>query len=345
MGPGSRPLLCGLLSGILLVLSSGALAGTGDTPISCLDDIVAQEDGPGPASVAGCGAPSLPVATTPGVDPVDPLAIASEADDAATATVDQTVGRVPVGLLGASGDGEAPRAEPADDTADEEEDTPTLGHAHTLDPIVSGAITTFAYPLDTLRGHAEGLLGEIERTHLQGPTIETTAETKDETQTVFSSSAPVVEGGVPDAVTASLLVLGGALATSGLVGLGGGKPLFGRTATLLRRIGWLAALPLFSKIDRDDVLDHPLRDQLVDAIRSTPGVTVQELRARFGLGYGTIVHHLRVLEHHHLVSSIREGRHRRLFLVGQVDHSERPRAALLANPKTGRIYALLSARP
>jgi len=55
------------------------------------------------------------------------------------------------------------------------------------------------------------------------------------------------------------------------------------------------AIGLFSRIDRDDLLDHPLRADIVQVVGSQPGIHFQELVRRMDKGRGTMEHHLRKL--------------------------------------------------
>ena len=68
-------------------------------------------------------------------------------------------------------------------------------------------------------------------------------------------------------------------------------------ARFWRRIGW-AALGLFSRIDKGPAAEQPVRRRILDAIGQANGLTTQEIRRLLGIGWGTTVHHLAVLERH-----------------------------------------------
>lgn len=55
------------------------------------------------------------------------------------------------------------------------------------------------------------------------------------------------------------------------------------------------ALGLFSRIGNEQVLEHPLRQQIADLVTAEPGIHFQELVRRLDAGRGTMEHHLRKL--------------------------------------------------
>ncbi len=72
---------------------------------------------------------------------------------------------------------------------------------------------------------------------------------------------------------------------------------------LARRFGWLAAgLPLFSRIEKDDLLDHPLRNEIYDVIKASPGIHISALARTVDAGWGTTIHHLRKLKEEDMVA-------------------------------------------
>lgn len=57
-----------------------------------------------------------------------------------------------------------------------------------------------------------------------------------------------------------------------------------------------AALFGFSRIDEDELLQHPQRRRIVDLVAAQPGIHFQELGRQLALGRGALEHHLRKLE-------------------------------------------------
>lgn len=107
----------------------------------------------------------------------------------------------------------------------------------------------------------------------------------------------------------------------------------------------LLLVPGFSRIVKGKLLDHKVRDRLMQMIEETPGIHASELGRRAGVGWGTVVHHLSVMEKNELISSLTSGRHRRFFPVGAVDWSRRGQAAVLANERTHALYSLIQEDP
>lgn len=63
---------------------------------------------------------------------------------------------------------------------------------------------------------------------------------------------------------------------------------------------WGIAGPLgiagFTRISDDQLLEHPVRQQIYEAIGSNPGIHASELAREVGIGWGTVSHHLQKLQ-------------------------------------------------
>lgn len=107
-------------------------------------------------------------------------------------------------------------------------------------------------------------------------------------------------------------------AAAGLVA--GGVSAFAALAIARRETARFAALaavlPLYTRLARQDVLDHATRERVHAAIVSEPGVNYSKLKRGTGLAAGVLVHHLRTLERHGLVRTRREGALRRYWAAG-----------------------------
>lgn len=109
-------------------------------------------------------------------------------------------------------------------------------------------------------------------------------------------------------------------AIAGVVGTGGAA--LGVIATLSTEIGRyklfkaLSVVPLFSRFERDDVLEHNTREQLYQFIRNNPGPSFSDLRRELSLSNGTLVHHLRILEMQEFIKPVRDGFRTRFYLRG-----------------------------
>lgn len=116
---------------------------------------------------------------------------------------------------------------------------------------------------------------------------------------------------------------------------------------LLKFVGAKALLlvPGYSKLAKDSILDNRVREQLLDTIKSNPGIHASDLARRVDAGWGTVVYHLSILEKNKMVSSLVDGRHKRFFPVGLVDFGKRGQLAVLMNPTSKQLFALIQETP
>ncbi|HLF17216.1 MAG TPA: winged helix-turn-helix transcriptional regulator [Candidatus Thermoplasmatota archaeon] len=78
-------------------------------------------------------------------------------------------------------------------------------------------------------------------------------------------------------------------------------------AALWRLWGLLA--PLFSRLGDREATDHRVRALLATMVQAEPGIHMEELRRRLGLGRGQVLHHLDVLERHGVIVKSNPGRY------------------------------------
>jgi predicted transcriptional regulator len=112
------------------------------------------------------------------------------------------------------------------------------------------------------------------------------------------------------------------------------------------------SFPLYTKLQRSNILENRLRDAIYHAIKSSPGVTFQRLRetvrrdeSDLPPGEGTLEHHLSHLQKFGLVSQKKMGRHRRYFVQGDADAKARALAIFLEEPLTRAIAEGIARRP
>lgn len=74
---------------------------------------------------------------------------------------------------------------------------------------------------------------------------------------------------------------------------------------------------LYTRIERSRALSHPHRERLYRSIAASPGITFTDLRRNLGAANGVLVHHLTLLERHHLIVSRKEGNSRRFYVLGE----------------------------
>jgi predicted transcriptional regulator len=174
-----------------------------------------------------------------------------------------------------------------------------------------------------------------------GATVDAAAAQGDGAPASFGARAASVAA---VAAAPTLVALGlGALALGG----DGVRLLQSRLSSLLGRAlrAAGAAFPLFSRIERGDVLDNPVRARVLDAVAQEPGLSLSEVTQRAGIAWGTAVHHLRLLERHRLVVSVRELAHHRYFAADTPAAAQRAAVSVVLHPTARRIAEFVAQRP
>jgi predicted transcriptional regulator len=72
-------------------------------------------------------------------------------------------------------------------------------------------------------------------------------------------------------------------------------------------------LPLYSRLKKDDLLDHFVRGQIYGYIMSHPGEHYNHIKEKLAVTNGTLSHHLRALEFQGYVKSQRDGTYKRFY--------------------------------
>ncbi|TLZ56909.1 MAG: MarR family transcriptional regulator, partial [Methanobacteriota archaeon] len=73
--------------------------------------------------------------------------------------------------------------------------------------------------------------------------------------------------------------------------------------------------PLYSRLKKEEVLDHFVRGQIYGYIVSHPGQHYNSMRADLKVTNGTLAHHLRTLEMMGFIKSYREGVFKRFYPI------------------------------
>ncbi|MHB1261113.1 MAG: winged helix-turn-helix transcriptional regulator [Thermoplasmatota archaeon] len=107
----------------------------------------------------------------------------------------------------------------------------------------------------------------------------------------------------------------------------------------------LAAVPLFSRIERGQVMDNPVRARVHEVIAAEPGLSLSEVSQRAGIAWGTTVHHLRRLETLGVVVSVSRRPHRRYFVANTPAAAQRTAMAVVMHPTARRIAEYVTQRP
>ncbi|MBW3583502.1 MAG: winged helix-turn-helix transcriptional regulator [Euryarchaeota archaeon] len=131
--------------------------------------------------------------------------------------------------------------------------------------------------------------------------------------TTYTNVRTTGAGPAGEEVGRGFIALGLVVVTSVLAGLGRFVWRLGR----YRLMQWLLLGFLFSRLERDAVLNNARRSEIFAAIQNTPGISFGDIRRRLGLPSGSLVHHLGVLERHGFVRCVREGFRTRFYVRGE----------------------------
>lgn len=117
----------------------------------------------------------------------------------------------------------------------------------------------------------------------------------------------------------------------------------------IRRFGFLAGLPAvagFSRIEDDELLQHPMRARVFSTIQANPGIHASELARRLDVGWGTIVHHLEKLQKGELVA-IRKVNNQKCFfeMGGKVSRVDMAIAGAVRSDSASHIAAFVQSHP
>src|SRR2546425_219422 len=104
-------------------------------------------------------------------------------------------------------------------------------------------------------------------------------------------------------------------AQAGIVSLGvlGGLAAFLSWTEPGRHAIFGAFFPLYTRLKKEEVLDHFVRGQVFGVIKTEPGTHFTEIRDNLSLSNGTLSYHLRTLEVAGFIRSEREGMSKRFF--------------------------------
>jgi len=87
-------------------------------------------------------------------------------------------------------------------------------------------------------------------------------------------------------------------------------------------------IPLYTRIQKEDVLDQFVRGQIYGYIKTNPGVHYNQIRREIGIKNGTLSYHLNVLEKTEMIKSRREGLRYRAFYPTGMKFPEKERYRL-----------------
>jgi predicted transcriptional regulator len=107
----------------------------------------------------------------------------------------------------------------------------------------------------------------------------------------------------------------------------------------------LLLAPLFTRLTKEQALEHPRRKQIFEYIQQHPGANFREVARNTGIAAGTVRHHLNVLERSGQVVEHSHGSTVRLFENhGKFDQNWSD-LVLLREPALGKLHEWLKAHP
>jgi predicted transcriptional regulator len=127
----------------------------------------------------------------------------------------------------------------------------------------------------------------------------------------------------PEPVDNTLLILGAMGTVAITLGAFTGITEYGRFRFFLYFL-----VPLYSKLNKDKVLNQFLRGQIYGYIMAYPGENYSSIKKAMGVENGTLTHHLYILEREGFVSSRVDGRNKRFYPAG-VTREKKTKASMI----------------
>lgn len=109
---------------------------------------------------------------------------------------------------------------------------------------------------------------------------------------------------------------------------------------------FLAMVPGFSRIAKDELLEHERRARIHDAIRQNPGVRLGELSRLLDIPWGSCMHHLRKLRADRIIMFKQVGHHKCFFINGSgLSENEMQAASVLKGDTLQSVAAWIEQHP
>ncbi len=143
----------------------------------------------------------------------------------------------------------------------------------------------------------------------------------------------------PTTATGQALVAGTASGSAAAAG----TAWYTRAWRYLKYVPGLA--PLYSRIQPEELLEHPKRDKLYTLIKENPGIHLSQMSREMDVSWGTLVHHLRKLEKGDLITSEDKRGKRCFFVPGQITGAKKDILPALENEKARRIAEYYADNP
>ncbi len=180
-----------------------------------------------------------------------------------------------------------------------------------------------------LRATGEGILDSVAL--YEGSWSRETHVSLEETSKVDAGPGGGDEDGSP-ARGQALPLVGGAAAT-GLIGV---------LLAVAFKLGWV---PFYSRIEDEDLVDHPVRRRLLETLREDPGLRLSELARGMTQDRSTVRYHLSKLEEADFVEHVGANGSSRWFVKGQLPPGDLEAQAVLATGRSSEVYEAIKASP
>ncbi len=103
--------------------------------------------------------------------------------------------------------------------------------------------------------------------------------------------------------------------------------------------------PMYTRIEKNNMLEHGTRENIYGLIQTNPGIHAHEISTRTEIGWGTAVHHLRMMENARLIVSKRSGRYKRFYLSAGIAPAQKEAYGVLRNDTTRGIAQYVAEHP
>lgn len=109
---------------------------------------------------------------------------------------------------------------------------------------------------------------------------------------------------------------------------------------------WLAALPLYNRVQREGSFENETRRRIFDEVRTRPGQSIAQIADVVGVSHSTASYHLERLSAFNLLAATQDGNKMRYFVNGGLFSEEERRVlSALSNGETRRVLSTILARP
>lgn len=101
---------------------------------------------------------------------------------------------------------------------------------------------------------------------------------------------------------------------------------------------------LFSRLRKDRLTEHPVRDRIIQLLESRPGMRTYEVAQALDLSPNLVAYHVRMMVDHEMLQIDQNGRAQHLFIAGTPPATRRQHAAL-AHPRSQDVARFIRKNP